>query len=122
MAEIPSKTPTISKSVKTTPKPNIASPFSLVRPKKNTQSTHMAHPESQPIRKPIYVPFDNDYDIEQSDDDEKKNQQRFQSPEETPSMEAENRVDTGPVRFQLNSMSHIESEFKPISRALRRSS
>ncbi|CAD0054179.1 unnamed protein product [Aureobasidium pullulans] len=42
------------------------------------------HPESQPIRKPIYVPFDNDYDIEQSDDDE-KNQQRSQSPEETPS-------------------------------------
>ena len=84
MAETPSKTPKISKSVKTTPKPNIASPFSLVRPKKNTQSTHMAHPESQPIRKPIYVPFDNDYDIEQSDDDE-KNQQRSQFPEETPS-------------------------------------
>ncbi|THZ80128.1 hypothetical protein D6C84_07688 [Aureobasidium pullulans] len=113
MAETPSKTPTISKSVKTTPKPNVASPFSLVRPKKNTQSTHMAshdldscqqpnhlshaahkpeivpfspaHPESQPIRKPIYVPFDNDYVIEQSDDDEKKNQQHTQSPEETPS-------------------------------------
>ncbi|THX88577.1 hypothetical protein D6D05_01698 [Aureobasidium pullulans] len=111
MAETPSKTPTISKSVKTTPKPNIASPFSLVRPKKSVQSTHMAshdldscqkpdhlsqaarkpdivpfspaHPESQPIHKPIYVPFDNDYDIEQSDDDE-KNQQRSQS-EETPS-------------------------------------
>lgn len=42
------------------------------------------HPESQSIRKPIYVPFDNDYDIEQSGDDE-KNQQRSQSPEETPS-------------------------------------
>lgn len=111
MAETPSKTPTISKSVKTTPKPNIASPFSLVRPKKSVKSTHMAshdldscqkpdhlsqaarkpdivpfspvHPESQPIHKPIYVPFDNDYDIEQSDDDE-KNQQRSQS-EETPS-------------------------------------
>lgn len=111
MAETPSKTPKISKSVKTTSKPNIASPFSLVRPKKSVQSTHMAshdldscqqpdhlshaarkpdimpfspvHPESQPIRKPIYVPFDNDYDIEQSDDDE-KNQQRSQS-EETPS-------------------------------------
>ncbi|CAC9893966.1 unnamed protein product [Aureobasidium pullulans] len=105
------QTPKISKSVKTTSKPNIASPFSLVRPKKSVQSTHMAshdldscqqpdhlsqaarkpdivpfspvHPESQPIRKPIYVPFDNDYDIEQSDDDE-KNQQRSQS-EETPS-------------------------------------
>ncbi|CAD0021108.1 unnamed protein product [Aureobasidium pullulans] len=112
MAETPSKTPKISKSVKTTPKPNIASPFSLVRPKKSAQSTHTAshdpdscqqpdhlshaarkpdimpfspvHPESQPVRKPIYVPFDNDYDIEQSDDDE-KNQQRSQSPEETPS-------------------------------------
>ncbi|TIA03943.1 hypothetical protein D6C82_01399 [Aureobasidium pullulans] len=112
MAETPSKTPKISKSVKTTPKPNIASPFSLVRPKKSAQSTHTAshdpdscqqpdhlsqaarkpdivpfspvHPESQPIRKPIYVRFDNDYDIEQSDDDE-KNQQRSQSPEETPS-------------------------------------
>ncbi|THX94521.1 hypothetical protein D6D08_01618 [Aureobasidium pullulans] len=111
MTETPSKTPKISKSVKTTPKPNIASPFSLVRLKKSVQSTHMAshdldscqqpdhlshaarkpdivpfspvHPESQPVRKPIYVPFDNDYDIEQSDDDE-KNQQRSQF-EETPS-------------------------------------
>lgn len=107
MAETPSKTPKISRSVKTTPESTIDSPFNLARPKKKAQSTHMAshdldscqqpnhlshaahkpdiaHPESQPIRKPIYVPFDNDYDIEQSDDDEKK-QQRSQSPEETPS-------------------------------------
>ncbi|TIA74078.1 hypothetical protein D6C76_06446 [Aureobasidium pullulans] len=107
------KTPKISRRVKTTPESTIDSPFNLARPKKNAQSTHMAshdldsgqlpdhlsqvahkpdivpfspvHPESQPIRKPIYVPFDNDYVIEQSDDDEKKNQQHTQSPEETPS-------------------------------------
>ncbi|THY21618.1 hypothetical protein D6D01_06583 [Aureobasidium pullulans] len=104
------KTPKISRSVKTTPESTIDSPFNLARPRKSAQSTHMAshdldscqqpdplshaarepdivpfspvHPESQPIRKPNYVPFENGYDIEQSDDDE-KNQQRSQSSEET---------------------------------------